>query len=472
MHILKRPSQGASLYQGRCALAFLLQFLCPARKATHQEIPGATLTSVKQRLQAEFHRSEVDKKNIPALAEEAGEGFMVWKDAITGLMRWFAVYSNNFRDQDNPSEIISEKSHQTYVELVDEGVVDYPELWLWHIKGTAWGKADWVAYDHGFAMASGLVYKGYEYIAKNLSRMGNLRVSHGMIKTLLVYDPHDKSVILFHVTAEISPLPDWAAANMLTGFVVLDEGDLTMALPQMKKTFLSKAGISDAKLAEMDSDLAKASKLATESGLESKEVSEEEDQEIAEFDTGELVASTEDTEEEVEEEVEVEEVPKPTPVKAKKSPWAAEDEEETPKKKPAKKKEATAGIDKTTPTEIPDVVDFATKSEVAAVLVILFDSLGQLTDQVESLTKELAALKAEDEEKIAVTKELTPTLSLMDMISGRNPIGKEAAKVKGTTLLGKDGPKETAAPIGAPPTMIGLVNDLMTMASNGGKTAA
>lgn len=428
-------------------------------------MPGATLTSVKQRLQAEFLRSEVDSKNIPILAKEAGEGFMVWKDASTGLMRWFAIYSNNFRDQDNPSEIISDKSQKTYVEMVDAGIVDYPELWLWHVKGTTWGKADWVAYDHGFAMASGLVYKGYEYIAKNLMKLGNLRVSHGMIKPLLVYDPHDKSVILFHVTAEISPLPDWAAANMLTGFVVLEEGDLTMALPQVKKTFLSKAGVSDEKLAELDVSLTKANQLATESGLESKEISDEDDQEIDGFDTGELVVATQD-EEEAEDDVEVKEttvVTKAT-VKAKKPAFLTDDDEDMPKKKPAKKKEAALVA-----TESPD---FLTKLEAAEVFVQLIDTIGALSDKVDTLTKEIAALQADDEDKIAATKELTPTLSLMDMIAGRNPIGKDAAKVKGTTTLGKDGPKETAAPTGTPPTMIGLVNDLINMSSNGGKPVA
>lgn len=190
------------------------------------QLPGTALSSVKRRLLAEFRRLKVAEGKIPSSVKEvAEEEFMVWKDAKTGMTRWFSIYSNNFRDNDRPSEIISEQSQLNFVDLVDKGIVDYPELWLWHVKGTAWGKADWVAYSHGFAMASGLVYPGYEHIADNLAERGNLRVSHGMPKELLVRDPHNKSVILFHVTAEISPLPDWAAANMLTGFYVLGEGE-------------------------------------------------------------------------------------------------------------------------------------------------------------------------------------------------------------------------------------------------------
>lgn len=114
------------------------------------EIPGEALTSVKRRIRAEFRRLGVEENNIPQVVKaREEEEFFVYKDTATGLQRWFAIYSNNFRDDDHPSEIISEQSHLNFVDLVDQGIVDYPELWLWHTKGTAWGKADWVAYAHG-----------------------------------------------------------------------------------------------------------------------------------------------------------------------------------------------------------------------------------------------------------------------------------------------------------------------------------
>lgn len=400
------------------------------------EIPTTTLASVKRRLRAEFRRLKIDEGRIPSSVKDvAEEEFMVWKDVETGLMRWFAIYSNNFRDSDHPSEIISEKSHQTYVELVDEEIIDFPELWLWHTKGTAWGKADWVAYSDGFAMASGLVHPGKEYIAKNLMKRGNLRVSHGMIKPLLVYDPHDKSVILFHVTHEISPLPDWAAANSLTGFTILDEGELTMALPANKMSFLKEAGLDDEALQELNANLTKARTLATESGLESKDA----DAEIDEFDQGDLEAPAD--EEETEEGV-------VAVAKAK--------ETAKPKAKVAKKKEV----------EVP-ALEFATRQEVVEaitavgqILTASMQTIQGLAGQVETLTKEITALKAEDADKIAATKELTPRLSLADIIS-QNIIGKDASRVDGRTVIGKDGPRETPMPEAQPATMVPFVNDLI-----------
>jgi hypothetical protein len=146
--------------------------------------------------------------------------FSVWK-MKDGSYRWLAVYSNNFRDQDHPPEIISEQSHKGFIELVNAGMVEYPELWHWHVPGTTWGKADTLDYVDGFALAAGYVYPGHEAEAEALSKMDDIRVSHGMPSRFIVRSKQDPSIIDVHVTTEISPLPGWAAANPLTGFVIL-----------------------------------------------------------------------------------------------------------------------------------------------------------------------------------------------------------------------------------------------------------
>jgi hypothetical protein len=146
--------------------------------------------------------------------------FSVWKTKEGGY-RWLAVYSNNFRDKDHPPEIISEASHKGFIEVVNAGIADYPELWHWHVPGTAWGKADTLDYVDGFALAAGYVYPGHEQEAEALSQMDDIRVSHGMPSRTIVRSKQDPSIIEFHVTTEISPLPGWAAANPLTGFVIL-----------------------------------------------------------------------------------------------------------------------------------------------------------------------------------------------------------------------------------------------------------
>ena len=101
-----------------------------------------------------FTKQAAEKPADTRLPEQVTAPFMVWKQA-DDTYRWFAIYSDQVRDEDNPPEIISEKSHKSFIELVDTGVVDYPELWHWHIPGTRWGKADWLDYADGFAVASG-----------------------------------------------------------------------------------------------------------------------------------------------------------------------------------------------------------------------------------------------------------------------------------------------------------------------------
>lgn len=199
------------------------------------------------------------------------KGLTIWKDAETGKYRWFADYSNNFRDDDNPSEIISKESHERFEQLVDNGTVDYPELWHWHTPGTAWGKADFVTYDTetGIAMASGYVYEGHEKEAEWLMETDEeIGVSHGMPKGSVKYDPNDPTVIVEHITKEISDLPLWAAANKLTSFIVFKENE--MQIPEKKKTFLESL-LGKEKVAEIDAENQRISKEAKEAGIQYKE---------------------------------------------------------------------------------------------------------------------------------------------------------------------------------------------------------
>ena len=49
--------------------------------------------------------------------QEKAAGLMVWKEG--NRHRWLAVYSNKYRDQDIPPEILSAKAHKEFVEAVD-----------------------------------------------------------------------------------------------------------------------------------------------------------------------------------------------------------------------------------------------------------------------------------------------------------------------------------------------------------------
>lgn len=206
-------------------------------------------------------------------AEPHKPGLTLWKEK-DGTYRWLAIYSNNFRDADNPPEIISEKSHRAFLGLVDEGVVDFPELWHWHTPGTAWGKADWLDYADGFAVASGYIYPGHEKEAEAVSQLVDIRVSHGMPSRFIVRNQDDPSIIDFHVTAEISDLPGFAAANPLTEFAVLNGKELEMAFSPEKRQYLVQAGLSDGAIKELESNLANKAQAAIDAGLERKETTE------------------------------------------------------------------------------------------------------------------------------------------------------------------------------------------------------
>jgi len=202
----------------------------------------------------------------------ADEGLMVWKET-DGTWRWMARYSNKFRDRDRPPEIISSESHKRFVEKVDKGLAPYPELWLWHVPEYKWGKATWVGYDDaGFALALGSVDKGKEYVAEYMATLDpkSIRVSHGMPKRTIVRDPVDSTVIIEHETAEISPLPSKAAANVLTSFSILSKED-SMAIPTNKREALIEMGIPADVLDKLEAQNAEQAKEASESGIQSKE---------------------------------------------------------------------------------------------------------------------------------------------------------------------------------------------------------
>lgn len=361
------------------------------------------------------------RRALYANVEKSLPGFTLWKEA-SGLYRWFAIYSNNFRDDDHPSEIISHKSQKTFVEMVDKGIVDFPELWIWHVP-VPWGKADWVDYAEGFALASGTVFPEYNWLAENLAKEKNLATSHGMPKLLLQYDPLDKSVITFHITKEISPLPRHRAANRRTGFVIF-EGDEQMPLdPEKRAWLINNAGFKESFVQSIEKQLDEAASKAQGEGIESKEASP----------AAEAAPVAE------------------TPAVVATEPVPATEPAATPVTEDAKSKEA----------------EYATREEVASVLSELLTPLIQgqaaLATQMAALTKELTEVKKADQEKITALKEATPPLSFRDMVA-KNLLGS-AAKMKEGDPLHEDKPTEAAPAAQFTPTIVPFVNGLVQSAA-------
>lgn len=234
------------------------------------QIPSSALSVVKRRIRAEYRKLGVPETSIPSSVKKS---FTVWKSLEDGKWHWFAIYSNNFRDRDNPPEIISEKSHKTFVALVEQGIVDKPDLWHWHIPGTKWGTTEILGYENGFAWAAGVVDPGHEKEAESLSKQDDLKVSHGMPSRYIRRSEKDNTVINFHITKEISPLPEWAAANEHTGFNTF-QGVQTMTDAQ-KEYLKNAAGLTDDEIADREASLESKQQEVEDQGVERKEVQEE-----------------------------------------------------------------------------------------------------------------------------------------------------------------------------------------------------
>lgn len=262
-----RPGNITVSQLGRAAAAFS----SGGFRGKQVQLSAQEKSRAKARIRREYRKLGVATENIPASVKE--KTFDVWLDKETNQYRWFAIYSNNYRDNDNPPEIISEASHRSFVKGVETGVYPYPELWGWHVPGSRIGVADIVHFsDEGFAWASGTIDEGKEHIAKGLSEYdGDQLVSHGMPKPFVKRDPGDKSIIIQHITREISPLPSMAAANKLTGFELLSKEESMTVIPEHKLEYLKTVGYTDEELESIQAGVKEKATKAEEEKLEFKE---------------------------------------------------------------------------------------------------------------------------------------------------------------------------------------------------------
>ena len=304
-----------------------------------------------------------------------------------------------YRDDDYPPEIISSTSHQNFVKMVNDRQVPMPELWQWHIPGTRWGVADWVDFTpNGFAIASGTVDEGCEAIAEAYAKDANVRVSHGMPKPLIVRDVNDSSIINFHVTTEISPLPLNKEANPLTGFNVFDREVKQMSLSEEQKQYLMSHGLDADHVSQIEAGIGQLGKQAE--GRESKQ----KERTLSDDDLAALAAILTSKDAEVAEEVQQDD------------PDTEESIEEQP--------------------------HYVTHEELAAVVAGLVEGTQSIGESVKALKSVVDGLQQTDADKIAKAAENTPAASLSALIAS-SIIGKQAAYVDGRTSEAKDGPKET-----------------------------
>lgn len=183
---------------------------------------------------------------------------------IDGRTRVLMRVSNNFKDRHN--EIITEEAHKEYVDWVYQDVSKrMPEFWLWHIKGSRWGQADFIEYSDGFITASGLVDEGYEDVAEALAD-SSIGVSHGFYGLSL----SGKGYIDLYRDFEMSPLPLNHAANIWTAMMLAKEAELPIS--QDKRDWLvNDVGIPEAIVTKWDAENKQLSELLRENGIAYKD---------------------------------------------------------------------------------------------------------------------------------------------------------------------------------------------------------
>jgi hypothetical protein len=380
---------------------------------------------------------------------ETEDELMIWKEK-DGSYHWFARYSNNRRDRDNPPEIISEKSHRRFVELVDKGLAPYPELLLWHIPKWKIGQAYWVGYDDtGFALSAGKFDKGCEPVAEWLKSKTDVLVSHGMPPSTIKRDKEDDSIIIEHESREISPLPDWAAANELTGFIALNK-EAKMAIPEAKKqSLIDDWGMSPEIIATVEALNAETAREADEKGIERKEKTGEVSQgdEQPEATTAEATEETTTTDA-VDEEttVETEETEQAKEADEETSP----EEDETPEATDALKEYATK----------QETVD-ALEAVIIPVLNKNSESIETISEIVKALVGKVEQLESTDTEKVKEQVE-NSTLATLTALLQKSVIRDEETKVDGRESPWNRKPKETSPDQAqGQPTPVPIVNTML-----------
>lgn len=193
----------------------------------------------------DIYHKIISKEDTP-ITDSLPDDLQIIKDA-TGGYKWLAVYSNSFRDEDGVPEIIGSSSQKAFVDSVDAGHYDYPELQLWHNPKWKFGKATVVAYDEVepgivFAIAGGTIDVDKGYVAEALLASDvPFKLSHGMPTSGIKRELVDSTVYQKHITTEITVLPAQYAANPLTGFGLL--GDDNMISNKKKAEIMGSLGV-------------------------------------------------------------------------------------------------------------------------------------------------------------------------------------------------------------------------------------
>jgi cation transport regulator ChaB len=206
------------------------------------------------------------------VAQEIESSPIVFLKQADGRTRYLLVSTNCFKDREG--EIITTEAHEEFVNYVEkrleeDGVDEYPELWLWHAPGSRIGKADWMDVCSGMRCTSGLIDAEKEYILDRLDEE-TLGASHGFHGVIT----KSKHIVRYR-SYEDSLLPREEAANLWTGVSFVEES--TMAFSEKRKKWLADrvGSVETVEGFEKAADSLAASLKAQ--GIQYKSVDEEEE---------------------------------------------------------------------------------------------------------------------------------------------------------------------------------------------------
>jgi hypothetical protein len=384
---------------------------------------------------------EEEIKEVDSVEDAKKSGFFVWKEA-SGAYRWLGVYSNKYRDDDRPAEILSEQAHLDFISRVEKGELPYPDLCVWHIKESPIGVTDMLAYDDaGFSIASGTMEEGFALALEKTSE--DLAMSHGMPSESIVRSKEDPTVITGYVSTEVSVLPRNVAANKRTDFHIMKE-EATMSIVPAEKRQLITELLGEDLTARLETDLDGMAKEAEVDGIEFKE-------ESVETETAEEGATTEAQAE----------VPAESPAQELAEPEVpAEEGEEKEEAEEAEAEGATEDVPAATlegdvGEKAADGNTFVDKEELAETLATIVGSITDsnqvLLDAIKGLSARVDAIEESDTASTQAGEQLAgvPMASLKDMLTkqlaqpAKSVIGTKEAAVHGNAKLNGAKPKET-----------------------------
>ena len=177
---------------------------------------SSELTQVKEKTLFVKVKDTIFPRKVATEKSDIG-GITLFRSKETNNLEFVAIASNNFRDNDNPPDIITKEAHVEYAEYVKSSG-HYPELRLWHTPEFRLGKVSWVEEVNGFLVTGGTVDKEAETLVEKAIN------EHGFNAISMGFFPIEEKdhIIEMYRTFEVSILPQDVAANPWTSIDLLN----------------------------------------------------------------------------------------------------------------------------------------------------------------------------------------------------------------------------------------------------------